>query len=307
MDNRNNEIVWHTAEGIIDTTQADVLVIFDCCHAGNLARSFSQSRWSTRCFEFLGATSANSTTAVPGDSSFTSGLIWALDELSYDPRGFTTSELRRKIIEYPEFPLKQIPVLSERSGASLKHIVIAPLSPDGNAHNPGPEASPESGSEISTEYLDLRVLLKTRPNDVWVKSMSKFLSDAIRSQEFDARRVTLLGQYSRSSVSPSDVVNWWKQHTRRKKLENTSIIVPKPMTDLSSCLSSCLSSDLNPSLVSSPKECMDMHICQGPSVKRTGIRFHILMVFASILVAFSGFALSLKDMVSRLTLMSSLF
>ena len=218
------EIVWHTAEGNIDNTDADVLVIFDCCHAGNLGRGYGQSRWSNRCSEYLGATSANSTTPIPGESSFTSGLIWALDELVDEPCGFTTSELRRKITESPNFPKDQIPVLCERSGsASLKHIVISPITTGATAPDTHRVRTSEDQSKAIVDYLDLRVLTDRPFSDHEVGSMSNLLSDLIRTGQLPARRVALLD--NRHTQIVRAVASKWRNHARRSG-NMSSIAIP---------------------------------------------------------------------------------
>ena len=69
-----------------------------------------------RSFEYLAATKPNRGTPVPGNDSFTSALIFALNELvDATPGGrFTTVELLRKIKDHPPFPKDQSPVLSDR-------------------------------------------------------------------------------------------------------------------------------------------------------------------------------------------------
>ncbi len=106
--------MWHRAENLIKDSWGDVLIIFDCCAAGNLGRDIgARGLWASRAFEFLGATSAEETTPEPGPNSFTSGLIWALEQLAVND-GFTTSELLRKITEAPKFPQNQYPVHHDR-------------------------------------------------------------------------------------------------------------------------------------------------------------------------------------------------
>lgn len=222
------EIVWLTAEGNIDNTDADVLVIFDCCHAGNLGRGYAQKRWSHRCSEYLGATSANSTTPIPGDSSFTSGLIWALENLSDEPRGFTTQDLRRKIIEFPSFPKDQVPVLCDRGGsASLKHIVISPMSVGPIVPDTDQGKSPDHQSQTIVDYLDLRVLMDRSLSEHEVGSMSDFFSDMIRKGVLPARRVALLD--TRNIQIMRVATQKWRNHARRKG-EVSSIEIPRTTT-----------------------------------------------------------------------------
>ena len=68
------------------------------------------------------------TTRCPGEDSFTSALIWALILLVRDQIRFTVSELANKIREGPHFPKDQVPVLFERSVASIERIILEPLS-----------------------------------------------------------------------------------------------------------------------------------------------------------------------------------
>jgi len=172
----------------------------------------------------LGATSANSTTPIPGDSSFTSGLIWALENLSDEPGGFTTSDLRRKIVESPSFPKKQVPVLCERHGsASLKHIVISPMSVEPTVPDTEQGKSPEDQSQTIVDYLDLRVLMDRSLSEHEVRSMSAFFSDLIRKGLLPARRVALLD--TRHTQIVRAAAHKWRNHARRNG-KVTSIAIP---------------------------------------------------------------------------------
>ncbi|RAL62830.1 hypothetical protein DID88_004672 [Monilinia fructigena] len=73
-----HEIVWNSAESIIRQTRSDVLVVFDCCNAGEMERDVKASDFTRRAFEYISATPQRSTTRKPGPKSFTSALIWAL-------------------------------------------------------------------------------------------------------------------------------------------------------------------------------------------------------------------------------------
>ena len=92
-----------------------------------LLQTSTNLKWFKRSFEYLGATSSTSTTHVPGGSSFTSALIWALKELVNEKGRFTVSDLSRKITDAPGFPEDQFPILRERSEPSLERIMLAPL------------------------------------------------------------------------------------------------------------------------------------------------------------------------------------
>ncbi len=81
-----------------------------------------------RKFEYLAATKLDLTRA-PGDDSFTSALIYALEALVEEGR-FTTVDLLKKINDAPKFPKDQDPVLSNRNRnntASAGRIMLHPL------------------------------------------------------------------------------------------------------------------------------------------------------------------------------------
>lgn len=176
----------------------------------------------------MGATSANSTTPIPGDSSFTSGLIWALENLSDEPGGFTTSDLRRKIVDSPGFPKEQVPVLCERHGsASLKHIVISPMSVEPTVPDSEQGRSSEDQSQPIVDYLDLRVLVDRSLSEHEVGKMSDFFSYHIRNGCLQARRVALLD--TRHTQIVRAAAHKWRNHARRNgKVPSVAIPVITP-------------------------------------------------------------------------------
>jgi hypothetical protein len=184
-----NEIVWHRAENLIKDSLGDVLVIFDCCSAGNLGRDIgARGHWARRAFEFLGATTADDMTQVPGPDSFTSGLIWALEQLATEPDGFTTSELLRKIHAAPHFPKDQWPVLHDRDKPSLRKIIIAPLL----EHDRRQTAKPAKRSSVQAdcmEYLDLRFSLSSHPTAEDIENFGHALKDLIVTKSIPVRNV----------------------------------------------------------------------------------------------------------------------
>jgi hypothetical protein len=216
--------VWRNAEAIIDDTDADVLVIFDCCDAGILGRGRSQKHWPCRRSEFLGATSANSTTPIPGVNSFTSGLISALEDLSGEARGFTTSELRQKIIESPDFPENQIPGLYERRGfASLNYIVIAPVPVTDPTVDMDFASTSEDEPETVVDYLDLRILMDEPLDEDKVENISKLFKNLIKDRHLPARRVCLLDT-RQNQILRAAAKKWMDQTLRRTQL--SPLVIP---------------------------------------------------------------------------------
>ena len=114
-----------------------------------------------RRFEYLAATDDENTTAIPGDQSFTSALIFALTALVEEKEDsrFTTQELLAKIKEKaPRFPKDQVPVLSPRmkGDPSAGRIMLHPLNEAGseNPSPPRPPLSPGVGGWTITLCMD---------------------------------------------------------------------------------------------------------------------------------------------------------
>lgn len=105
-------IEWHEVERTLVATSSDVLVIFDCCHAGLLCRSAQEGLENKdRIFQCLGACESEQRTRSSGKQSFTTAMIWALKELAKESSSSTT-KLVKKIEAHEGFPHNdQRPVL----------------------------------------------------------------------------------------------------------------------------------------------------------------------------------------------------
>ncbi|KAL8949758.1 MAG: hypothetical protein Q9222_004157 [Ikaeria aurantiellina] len=129
---QRNGVVWNNVERLLSPAAGDVLEIFDCCYAGTLGLT----RGEDRSFEYLASTNAMGTTKLPGENSFTSALIRALESLVAEKKNsaFTTDELLRKIKSDPKFPKDQTPVLSDRQKdhkiPSVGRIILHPVKAD---------------------------------------------------------------------------------------------------------------------------------------------------------------------------------
>jgi hypothetical protein len=173
----------------------DVFIIFDCCAAGSLGRDIgARGRWARRAFEFLGATSAGDTTQEPGPSSFTSGLVWALDQL-VKADGFLVSDLLRKITSAPQFPPNQYPVHYDRDKPSLKKIFISPLLKDGSRQKEAVAKQPTVLAE-RMEFLDLRVQLSHHPTEDDIANIAKTLKQDIKTNSMPAVQHIAWGKLS---------------------------------------------------------------------------------------------------------------
>ncbi|KAF4624049.1 hypothetical protein G7Y89_g14124 [Cudoniella acicularis] len=129
LSNRN-AAAWHDVEHIVRDAEGDALLIFDCCYAGNLTLRDVQSSRPTRSFEYIAACGSTDETNFPGPESFTSAMIWALEDLVKSQKRFTTLELQNKIMnEAPSFPRKQSVLVMERDDPCDQRLVLAPLPP----------------------------------------------------------------------------------------------------------------------------------------------------------------------------------
>ncbi|KAG4435036.1 hypothetical protein IFR05_009492 [Cadophora sp. M221] len=177
------DITWNHVEGNLQETRADVLQIFDCCHASDLGRG---SNLNPRSFEHLAA-STTPYTRSPGDHSFTSALIWALKDLaspSQESPMFATSKLAKRIYDAPNFPQEQKPSLTTRNVDALHHIILAPIPRDGSVGAAVPANVDDDEEEVESEdesdkvvpqFLSLTFQFKEAQDDADLKKLADHL------------------------------------------------------------------------------------------------------------------------------------
>ncbi|TGO63707.1 hypothetical protein BCON_0011g00490 [Botryotinia convoluta] len=164
-------------------------------------RSVRGSDFTRRAFEYMAATSQNSTTRKPGPKSFTAALIWALKELVQSKPGkrFSTQELIRKIYRAPNFPETQAPRLTERGPIGpLRKIVLVPLDQQSKSGVRG-ENSTGQTDEIK-ETLNLRFVFNGRITNKIVRELAKDLTILISGGDFVASTVLWDGINTSSST-----------------------------------------------------------------------------------------------------------
>lgn len=115
-------VSWDRAEkSLLDFAEADVLTIFDCCHAGQGASPIVNGH---RIYETLSATDERGVTPTPGPESFTSALIASLIELG--DVVFSTADLLESISR--KLPSDRGPILNNRNSNPLsRHLMLEPL------------------------------------------------------------------------------------------------------------------------------------------------------------------------------------
>ncbi|KAL8717669.1 MAG: hypothetical protein Q9225_005106 [Loekoesia sp. 1 TL-2023] len=176
-----NSIVWNKTEELLRPAEADVLEIFDWTQLTGY-----------RLFEYLAATRPQDTTELPGDKSFTSALIWALERMVEEkPQGrFTTKELLDKIkTDAPNFPKDQTPVLSDRD--DTKHpagrIMLHPLQADRTMNErsgPVPAMEPAEGHRVTLHFE-----FGKKPSDERLWSLGERVNEVFERHTFQVHRV----------------------------------------------------------------------------------------------------------------------
>lgn len=142
-----------------------------------------------RLFEYLAATPQLATTPIPGDNSFTSALIYALEALIEEKEDgrFTTDELLRKIQrDAPFFSRDQKPVLSDREGnTSAGRIMLHPL--DRNSiTTPSPCSSLDPAKR---QILTLHFDFGERPSDSSIETLGLQLNNIFNRNILGVHRV----------------------------------------------------------------------------------------------------------------------
>jgi hypothetical protein len=232
-----HEVIWTSAEYNIKETTADVLVIFDCCHAGELERSV-RSPFSRRAFEYLAATSAKSTTRKPGKESFTTALIWSLEQLAANHEsGFSTQELLRTISHIaPDFPKDQIPRLSERFPTCLRKIVLAPLNSEANKKAmENSDAENEEDMLTSRQDLSIRFVFNQQITDVMVKELASGLGRLTNESEVKAKAILWEGinstpplTFTQNNPMVHMVAQTWLGRVKSRRKTIPMVMIPQP-------------------------------------------------------------------------------
>ena len=200
---------------IIKRTQGDVLVIFDCCHAGVLAKKTRSIL--DRNFEFLAACGSDAVTEMPGKNSFTSALIWALKTLVKSKPSFTTNQLLRKInADAPNFPPDQLALIIERGEdetSCFRKLVLAPLPKEGEKFEAELPLENEKPKLQIKHYLDLRFFYDKPPTKEEILRLSQGLKDMIASDRITARHI---GWLKMTDIVKNAYDQWKRRMTIRK-------------------------------------------------------------------------------------------
>lgn len=219
---KDRSIDWTKVEHTLEKTESDVLVVFDCCHAGLLCRP--ASRGPRRSFYYVAACKADQITQSSGDGSFTTAMVWALTEMA-SRSGFTVTKLIQKLMEYKSFPRgdQQAVIYPSRFGPGDREIWIAPNRPqETESTSPTLDSPSDSGrgdKMPTADILDLRFHFKERATASEIEHTAMALRDILDSERF-------LHFHHISFIDHTSFVEWSAKHwlamvTRRKSLAGT--------------------------------------------------------------------------------------
>ncbi|KAH0537575.1 hypothetical protein FGG08_005641 [Glutinoglossum americanum] len=156
---------WHKVEAgsLKEDVQADVLVILDCCFAGDVDRRSPIGR-SDRTYELLAANGPGETTPGPGEHSFTTTLIDVLSEVAGGKKKISTFDLCANIARKRERGYQ--PVLFRRFELGEKHIELAPLC--------APSVACSQGQSFPPNLWELPMLLAfaEQPTEEQIKQLA---------------------------------------------------------------------------------------------------------------------------------------
>lgn len=119
---------------------------------------------------------------MPGQDSFTSALIWALESLVKEKEDgrFTTVELRNKIMDAPDFPEDQDPVLFHREKESpTGRIMLHPLQRQGSDTRLSPKEA-ACLDPFKRHTLTLHFDFGANPSQTYIETLGRELNDIFR-------------------------------------------------------------------------------------------------------------------------------
>lgn len=239
-EKQKNNVAWSSAEHNIKANKADVLVIFDCCHAGGFG-GFGHRAAKKTPFQCIAACGPFELTKKPGETSFTSALIWALEKLR-PLHDFTSIALLAKIKEYPHLPKGQKPDLLRRDEENDALVWIAPQKREKNESVP----TKSEHRNPSHEYFDLRFNYYRRVEKRDAEMLAKTLSKLVRDNgDFHAKHIVLLDKTS----AHSKAVRGFTSGISNKKRKRSSNNIHQPSTDLSTDVVVPSYSDIPPDTV----------------------------------------------------------
>jgi hypothetical protein len=180
-----------------------VLVLLDCCYAGNAAKGGNREQ---HAYELITATAPNQVTYGPGKKSFTIALIDSLKELQAEHGGenFSTTKLLHRINRKRG---KTQAVLVDQLDRYKRTILLAPLE-----NKPIQEKEKEfEPRDVEKASLNIRFSLRDdNPTEEQIKEFARQLPQACRSAKMPVRRI-----------------DWMKMERRRLNFRDAALLATK--------------------------------------------------------------------------------
>jgi hypothetical protein len=215
---------------------ADVLLIFDCCYAGNLLPCDVNPYYPTRSFECIAACGKDKETTRPGEKSFSTALVWSLKALEKGRKSFTAQDLQIMIMKAPDFPEKQFVPLLLHDEPRDQRLVLSPLSKDPNSISPEFAITTHTSNKLPQYYLDLRLRYDDPLDEEEIKKLASQFRKLIEEGSIGARRIGWLGLIS---ISSSVAENWRSVAIRNTPIElSMSGNIASPARDLGNSMPS---------------------------------------------------------------------
>lgn len=220
---KDMSIEWTEVEQTLGKTASDVLVIFDCCHAGLLCRP--AFRGPRRSFYYVAACKEDQVTRSSGEKSFTSAMIWALKELAHSP-GFTVTRLVSTLMEHDKFPRDQqeAVVYPSRFGQGAQEIWIAPTHMKLAQVTSSPAQESPSGTKRedvkpTANILDLRLHFSDHAHPEHIEETARVLKDLLETRNsLRFHRITFIDH---TSFVEWPARHWLNGYRRRASARNS--------------------------------------------------------------------------------------
>lgn len=232
---RDMSIEWTQVEHTLGKTMSDVLVIFDCCHAGLLCRPAFRGR--RRSFYYVAACKEDQRTRSSGEKSFTAAMIWALKELAHGP-SFTVTNLVSKLMKHKTFPRheQEAVVYPSRFGPAHE-IWIAPATKKETERTPsthdGVPGDIHKDIQPTANILDLRFHFAEHARPEHIEETARALKELLdkRDSRLYFHRITFIDH---TSYVEWPARHWLKRFRKRRVVKEGAVSQELPSVLISS-------------------------------------------------------------------------
>ncbi|KAF2125114.1 hypothetical protein P153DRAFT_434790 [Dothidotthia symphoricarpi CBS 119687] len=209
---------WDLAERpLLDpSTEADVLVLLDCCFAGNSHKSTTDDR---RTYELLAACPRDGTTRAPGPDSFTTRLLDSLEGLLANGKGlhFLTTKLKNEINKPGEISSELYDRLDNHNG---RHVQLAPL---------GERTAAEDKTLLSRprEQAGIKLRFSLRESELSKNQIEKFAQELVKACKEANMPIRQIDWIKMKQQRPREVFRRVEKDVTRHTRRTSSLLLPE--------------------------------------------------------------------------------